>query len=87
MKTVEELRKQGFKVCVRHNRRLQASDHLFEGVEYNPRGGTTVVGIDNGKISSVGVAQCSDKDHYNKKLGVRIAIGRALKNLSKIENI
>lgn len=47
-----------------------------------PNGGKTVVDIYNTKdsISYTGVSECSLKDHYNKKLGVRIAIGRALKN-------
>jgi len=33
---------------------------------------------------SVGTAYCSRKDQWNRKLGNRIALGRALKNYSAV---
>jgi len=63
----------------------------------NNRGGATIVTVKEpiprltwcsiGSIKTVdylvadGVALCDSKDYYNKKLGVRIALGRALKQL------
>jgi hypothetical protein len=69
---VEALRKGGFKVRVRHSRRMNPT-----GI--NPRGGKTVVNLTtpNG-IELEGVAVCSRKENFNKRLGVRIALGRAL---------
>lgn len=55
----------------------------FEGMlEYCPTGGKTEVEITtpDGRTLT-GVATASRKDHYNKKIGTQIAIGRALKGL------
>lgn len=71
--TVEELRKSGYKVRVHHHRRSSV-----DGV--NSRGGKTVVEVTtpDGK-TLYGYARCSRKENFNKRLGVRIALGRALK--------
>lgn len=48
------------------------------------RGGETIVEVttpDN--VDAFGVSLCSLKDHYNKKLGVEIALGRAVKALER----
>ena len=49
-------------------------------------GATTVVicGKDNGMY--FGHAYCSDKDNYDKKIGVKIALGRALKSMGSENN-
>ena len=76
--TVHELRKAGYKVGVFHIREHINEKHL------SPRGGSTMVHIttpDNEELH--GVANCSKHDNYNKKLGVRIAIGRALVGSNK----
>lgn len=69
--TVQQLRNNGYKVKVLHFRDYSPKG-LYE------KGGTTQVIIDspNGDHFE-GIAKCSDKDNYNKKLGVRIAIGRS----------
>lgn len=69
--TVESLRASGCKVRVMHTRRPNS-----EGV--NARGGKTVVEVTTPDgITLVGVSRCSRKENFNKKLGVRIALGRA----------
>lgn len=78
--TVQELRNRGYKVRVLHirdrifKRRMDTSPYGSE----SPKGGTTHVIIDspNGEHYE-GIARCSKQDNYNKKLGVRIAIGRS----------
>lgn len=75
--TVQELRNAGYKVRVLHSRR-----DTFDG--YRPKGGFTRVVIDSPYGEHFeGEAKCSDKDNYNKKLGVRIALGRCGLNFSK----
>ena len=68
---VQELRNAGYKVRVLHFRR-----ETFNG--FRPKGGLTHVIIDSPEGEHFeGIAKCSDKDNYNKKLGVRIALGRS----------
>ena len=70
---IEQLRKNGYKVRVKHFRRHSPSPET--------KGGKTVVEVrtpDGKEIK--GEAICSPEDNYNKKIGVRIALGRALKN-------
>jgi hypothetical protein len=84
MTTVENLRKSGWKVRVLHYR----SDESCEGKiksshskerRVNPKGGKTVVILDSPTGDHFeGLAICSSEDLYNKKIGVKIAIGRAL---------
>lgn len=70
MLTVHELRKRGFTVGVYHYRVV------------NDRGGATVVNVtDPLGYTKSGTALCSYKDQFNRKLGLRIALGRALKEL------
>lgn len=68
--TIQELRNAGYKVRVLHNR-------LYNGVDPDAKGGSTQVVIDSpsGEHFS-GLAICSKKENYNKKLGVKIALGR-----------
>lgn len=78
--TVQELRNLGYKVRVLHirerifKRRMDTSQYGSESA----KGGITHVIIDspNGDHYE-GVARCNKKDNYNKKLGVKIAIGRS----------
>lgn len=51
-----------------------------------PRGGRTMVeiySVEEEAPVAVGMARCSLKDNYNKKIGRDIATGRALKELGK----
>lgn len=72
--TVEDLRKDGYKVKVHHHRKFN-----LDGI--NSRGGKTIVEVTtpDGATTFTGVARCSRKENFNKRLGVRIALGRALK--------
>ena len=80
--SVAELRKKKYKVEVHHSR-VTTERHRFGGIseEIEPRGGVTHVRITTPDGEELkGVARCSLKDNYNKRLGVKIALGRALKN-------
>lgn len=83
--TVQDLRNRGYKVRVLHNRlyrgyyRWQAANQSDYNGPINPdsKGGSTEIIIDSPKGEHYqGVAICSKKENYNKKLGVKIAIGR-----------
>lgn len=70
--TVGFLRKSGYKVAVIHERKYDSSGKKL------PKGGQTKLIIDspNGKHFE-GISKCCEEDNYNKKLGVRIALGRS----------
>jgi len=86
--TVQQLRNSGYKVRVLHNRlyngyyKWQVGSKPAEGYGYGPidpdtKGGSTQIIIDSPHGSHYeGLAICSKKENYNKKLGVRIALGR-----------
>ena len=86
--TIQQLRNNGYKVRVLHCR-LYNGYHTWQngGHEYiqrnapvdpDSKGGSTQVIIDSpdGKHFR-GLAMCSKKDNYNKKMGVKIALGRS----------
>ena len=58
---------------------INNSDGLDISKEVSPRYGQTEVRVTSpsGKVF-IGVAKCCEHDNYNKKLGVRKALGRAL---------
>ena len=70
--TIHQLRRAGWKVRVIHGK-YENSNELFD------RYTRIELTSPNGKDSS-GIANCSKKDQWNRKLGNRIALGRALKN-------
>jgi hypothetical protein len=71
--TIEHLRKAGYKVRVHHHRKAG-----LEGI--NSRGGKTVVEVTTPEGATlVGMSRCSRKENFDKRLGVRIALGRAMK--------
>lgn len=83
--TVQELRSQGYKVKVLHCRlyngkhKWQRADGVTAGspIDPDPKGGSTTLIIDSPDGDHFeGTAICSKKDNYNKKLGIRIALGR-----------
>ena len=86
--TIKELRNKGFKVRVLHNRlyngyhKWQAGDreHVknYGPLDPDPKGGSTEIVIDSPTGEHYhGMAICSRKENYNKKMGVRIALGRS----------
>lgn len=83
MFTVDSLRKDGYKVWVRHNRPVKEV-HKFGGiVEVQLQfGGTTSVEITTPDGRNLtGEAICRNDEVYNKRLGVTIALGRAMKGV------
>lgn len=73
MSDVERLRKSGFKVRVKHYR-LTNQDGI------KSRGGKTVVEVTTPEGENlVGMSRCSRNENFDKRLGVRIALGRAFK--------
>jgi len=82
--TIQELRNKGFKVRVLHNRlyngyhKWQEGDKEHGPLDPDPRGGSTEIVIDSPTGEHYhGTAICSRKENYNKKMGVRIALGRS----------
>lgn len=70
--TVKFLRQCGYKVGVYHHRQKSATKDALA------KGGITRIIIDSpNKEHFEGTAVCCRSDNYNKKLGVRIAIGRS----------
>lgn len=73
MVSVASLRKSGFKVRVLHTRNTVA-----DGTPSCKGGSTTVeITTPDGKDLS-GTARCRDDERFDRRLGLRIAIGRAL---------
>lgn len=80
MTTVHDLRKMGYTVKVRHDRIF--TEPKFGGWAMSPKGGSTQVNIYmDGKLITSGYSKCCDLDNYDRKLGVKIALGRALKGI------
>lgn len=93
MHTVKSLREQGYSIRVHHirkyvddpNKDIGWNDHSFIKSKQIllSRGGSTDVAVTTPNGENVrAIAVCSDKDGYNKKRGVMIALGRAMKQLS-----
>lgn len=72
--TIDQLRNIGYKVKVIHMRNIDNKNTIL------PKGGTTMVVLtDPSGITTEGIARCSDEDGFVKSIGVKIALGRALK--------
>ena len=75
IKKVDDLRSLGYKVRVMHYRNTDKNGNI------KPKGGKAVVTVtDSSGNTFQGLARCSDKDGFNKRIGVAIAIGRAIRN-------
>ena len=86
--TIQQLRNSGYKVKVLHNRLYNgyykwqvgskpSGEQGYGPIDPDARGGSTQIIIDSPSGAHYqGLALCNNKDNYNKKLGVRIAIGR-----------
>lgn len=78
--SIKNLRRRGWKVRVMHSRHWFLRDRLNgTSTEVSARGGRTEIQITSPckTINTSGVAECSDADNYNRKLGNSIALGRA----------
>lgn len=76
---IKELEASGYVVNVDHWR------YFNDDNKFSPRGGQTNIEIIDGisdKVVAKGCSICSEEDNYNKKLGLQIALGRALAHLS-----
>jgi hypothetical protein len=91
MKTIHQLRKEGIKVRVSHMRfarpfdsdslrfinvtKAAKKEKMFQYID--PKGGCTTIDITN-KLGADFTAQanCSDLDRFDRKLGIRICLGR-----------
>lgn len=85
--TIQSLRQAGFKVRVLHTRNKETTPHVgFKSTtRVSSKGGSTKIEITtpDAETTVVGVAKCSDKDSFNRKLGNEIALGRAVAKLNK----
>ena len=85
-KTIEQLRKTGYKVRVIHQRQYvpRWPYKLSPGTMLSSKGGYTRIDvtIPDGSVTVSGEARCSMEDSYNRKLGNSIALGRALSQLN-----
>lgn len=73
--TIQFLRKAGWKVRVMHKREIDKRGNF-------KRGGETKIEITSpdGNLDAFGCSYCANEDNYNRKLGNKIALGRAWKN-------
>jgi peptidyl-tRNA hydrolase len=78
--SIKSLRQSGWKVRVLHQRNYQLKNKSdMRSVEVAPTGGQTEIQLTSpdGKINTSGKSVCSQKDHFNRKIGNAIALGRA----------
>ena len=91
--TVESLRVAGNKIRIGHKRFITIDNckGLFFKKKYdnhgnftNPRGGQTFIDwtTPENKTYSI-IVKCHEKDPYNKKIGVKIGLGRILKQIEE----
>ena len=89
---MSELRQQGYRIYIFHDRirknkwvNVSSTTKILDEV-ISPKGGSTIVEIvspDGDRYT--GIADCSKRDCYNKKRGVAIALGRAIKTMNQLE--
>lgn len=85
---------EGYKVFVTHFRRWEGEraymtkfDGLSEGLKkILPTGGATeaVIMDPEGNLVASAYAACSKRDHFSKRIGRDIAVGRAIKRLEAL---
>ena len=82
---IEHLKDAGFNVYIEHFRNFYGEPERYyrRGLRVlNPdtKGGATIVRLEKRGGTFIGIAICSDEDNYCYKLGVQIALERALAN-------
>jgi hypothetical protein len=89
METIHSLRKKGFKVRVLHSRFFKNASHFLMRVSKDEsfygvlaKGGKTHIDLTTPEGKTVsGESVCSVEDTFSRRLGNKIALGRALKQL------
>ena len=86
--SIHEMRKNGWKVRVIHGyiKDLKKTLDKFEIVSGLAERYTRIEITCPNKLNATGDSFCSHKDQYNRKLGNKIALGRALKNYKLMYN-
>ena len=84
MKSIKQLRQNGYKVRVLHKRNYNTIQKIG-GIskEVSPKGGETFIEITtpDKTITTAGASICSDKELFNRRTGNIIALGRAIKSM------
>lgn len=89
METIHSLRKQGYKVRVLHERIYNGiyagklyPIHACRNENLSAKGGKTHIDVTSPENKTVsGEAVCRPDETFNRKLAIKIALGRALKSL------
>lgn len=83
--TIQSLKNDGFKVFVTHKRVSSTTGEMQSYQSFRshgmanliaPKGGLTCVELQKDGKTFQASAKCSKKDAYNRKIGVRICLGR-----------
>lgn len=80
--TIHQLRRAGWKVRVIHG--LTHEKYVGQEIVNHSNRFTKIEITSPDKKDASGIAFCSKNDQWNRKLGNRIALGRALKNYLSI---
>lgn len=80
--TIHQLRRAGWKVRVIHG--LTQERYMGQEIVNFSDRFTKIEITSPDKKDASGIAFCSKQDQWNRKLGNRIALGRALKNYSTV---
>jgi hypothetical protein len=86
--SIHAMRKNGWKIRVIHGyvQELKKTLDIFEVISHLSDRFTRIEITCPQKLNAYGEAFCSVKDQYNRKLGNRIALARALKNYQELHN-
>lgn len=101
METIKSLRQKGYKIRINHSRIVKYEDGVEELVSLydirknkwqnliQPLGGMTKINLitPDGRNNFEIETKCSLKDHFARKIGNAIAIGRLMKKINKFESM
>ena len=82
--TVEQVKKEGYDVYIRHERLYEDVPNM-PPLYLSPTGGATYAELTDKVTGHVATAEarCNNRDNYNRKIGVKIALGRAYKMMKE----
>ncbi len=89
---IQRLKEEGYEVEVVHQRWQVAEPGKFGATpSLMQKGGLTRVTISHedgdGKTKVTGIAECSPRDNFNKRLGLMIALNRACFQLERMDEL